>query len=162
MNPCFIPKLFSKVAMVQTIIFRMSDRAKTCLIMTNSLLGDPPWPSGYDAWHPSVYSQVRFSARSPSRLAWSLYECAALWRAVHGLSATERPLGTIREERGIFSRFRVSVSSQYELSCWKRRKKQFLHSFFCQTHISNRHLRSNSQRRYWFQLVAAMFSFQDG
>ena len=59
---------------------------------------DPPWPSGYDAWLPSVSSQVRVSAGSPSGLAWSLYKCSALWRAVYGLSATERPLGTIREE----------------------------------------------------------------
>ena len=59
---------------------------------------DPPWPSGYDAWLPSVSSQVRVSAGSPSGLAWSLYKCAALWRTVYGPSATERPLGTIREE----------------------------------------------------------------
>ena len=43
-----------------------------------------------------------------SRLAWSLYKCAALWRTVCGLSATGRPLGTIREEKGISSRFRGS------------------------------------------------------
>ena len=59
---------------------------------------DPPWPSGYDAWLPSVSSQVRVSTGSPSGLAWSLYKCSALWRAAYGLSATERPLGTIREE----------------------------------------------------------------
>ena len=63
-----------------------------------SFVRDPPWPSGYDAWLPSVSSQVRVSAGSPSGLAWSLYKCSALWRAVYGLSATERPLGTIREE----------------------------------------------------------------
>ena len=39
---------------------------------------DPPWPSGYDAWLPSVSSQVRVSAGSPSGLACSLYKCAAL------------------------------------------------------------------------------------
>ena len=39
--------------------------------------------------------QVRFSAGSPSALAWSLYKCAVLWRAVYGSSATERLLGTI-------------------------------------------------------------------
>ena len=33
---------------------------------------DPPWPSGYDAWLPSVSSQVRVSAGSPSGLAWLL------------------------------------------------------------------------------------------
>ena len=47
-------------------------------------------------WLPSVCSQVRVSAGSPSVLAWSLYKCAALWRTVYGPSATERPLGTIR------------------------------------------------------------------
>ena len=36
--------------------------------------------------------------QTPSGLAWSLYKCSALWRAVDGPSATERPLGTIREE----------------------------------------------------------------
>ena len=50
-------------------------------------------------------------------LAWSLYKCAALWRAVYGTFGTERPLGTIREEKGISSRFRVSISSRYDLSC---------------------------------------------
>ena len=30
---------------------------------------DPPWPSGYDAWLPSVSSQVRVSAESQSGLA---------------------------------------------------------------------------------------------
>ena len=59
---------------------------------------DPPWPSGYDAWLPSVSSQVRVSAGSPRGLAWSLYKCAALWRTAYVPSATERPLGTIREE----------------------------------------------------------------
>ena len=29
---------------------------------------DPPWPSGYDAWLPSVSSQVRVSAGSPSNI----------------------------------------------------------------------------------------------
>ena len=33
------------------------------------------------------------------RLAWSLYKRAAFWRIVYG-RATERPLGTIREEKG--------------------------------------------------------------
>ena len=60
---------------------------------------DPPWPSGYDAWLPSVSSQVRVSAGSPSGLAWSLYKFAVLLRTVYGPSAAERPLnGTIREE----------------------------------------------------------------
>ena len=59
---------------------------------------DPPWPSGYDAWLPSVSSQVRVSAGSPSGLTWSLHKCAALWRTVYGPSATGRPPGTIREE----------------------------------------------------------------
>ena len=36
---------------------------------------------------------------SPSGLAWSLFKCAALWGAFNGLSATERLLGTIREEK---------------------------------------------------------------
>ena len=53
---------------------------------------DPPWPSGYDAWLPSVSSQVRVSAGSPSGLAWSLYRCAALCRTAYAPSATERPL----------------------------------------------------------------------
>ena len=64
---------------------------------------------------------------SRSRLSWSLYKCAALWRAVYGSSATEAPLRTIPEEKGISSRFRVSFSSRYDLSCWKRRKT--IHSF---------------------------------
>ena len=56
--------------------------------------GGPPRPSGNDAWLPSWIS---------SGLAWSLYRCAALWRAVYCSSATKRPLGTtcIREEKGV-------------------------------------------------------------
>ena len=46
-----------------------------------------------------------------SELAWLLYKCVALWRAVYGASATESPLGTIREEKGIYSQF------GYDLSC---------------------------------------------
>ena len=47
----------------------------------------------------------------------TLYKCAALWRAVYGPSATERPLRTIREEKGILPQFRGSISSRYDLSC---------------------------------------------
>ena len=43
-------------------------------------------------------------------LARSLGKCAALWRAVYAPFATYRPLGTIRKEKGISSRFRVSIS----------------------------------------------------
>ena len=50
-------------------------------------------------------------------LARSLNKCAALWTAAYGYSATERYLGTIREEKGISSQFRVSISSRYDLSC---------------------------------------------
>ena len=67
------------------------------------------WPrpaSDYNALLPSVSSKVKVSAGSPSGLPWSLYKCAALWRAVYGSSATKSPLGTIREEKGIC--FRVS------------------------------------------------------
>ena len=41
-------------------------------------VGNPPWPSGYDACLPGVSSQVRVSAGSPSGLAWSLYKCVAV------------------------------------------------------------------------------------
>ena len=57
-----------------------------------------------------------------SRLCWIpkqiyklLYKCAVLWRAVYGPSATERPLETIREEKGISTKFWVSVLSRYEV-----------------------------------------------
>ena len=58
------------------------------------MAGDPTWPSGYDAW--------------------SLYKCAALWSAIYGPPATERPPGTIREEKEIFFRFWISI---YDLNC---------------------------------------------
>ena len=70
---------------------------------------DPPWPSGYDAWLSSVRSQVRASAESS--------KCAVLWRTVYDPSATERPLETIHEEKGISSQFWVSIVSRYDLSC---------------------------------------------
>ena len=75
------------------------------------LIGNPLWPSGYDAWLPSVASQDRISTEYLSRLAWLVYKCAALWLAVWGSFATKRPLGTIRDEKGISSRFQVSISS---------------------------------------------------
>ena len=52
---------------------------------------------------------MRFSAGSPSWLAGSLSKCAALLRAVYRPSATERPIGTILEEKVISSRFRISI-----------------------------------------------------
>ena len=51
------------------------------------------------------------------RITWLLYKCAALWSAVYGISATERPLGTICEEKGTSSRYWFSISSCYDLSC---------------------------------------------
>ena len=100
-----------------------------CWNLPPNPLGDPVETRTCEVRLPSVISQVRVPAGSPSGLAWSLYKCSALWRAVYGLSATERPLGTIREEKGISSWFRVSISSRYDLSSWKRRKTQFLPSF---------------------------------
>ena len=44
-------------------------------------------------------------------LAWLLYKCVVIWRAVDGASATKRPLGNIRKEMGISSQFEVSISS---------------------------------------------------
>ena len=45
--------------------------------------------------------------------------CGVMEECVGG-SITERPLGTIREERGYSSRFRVSISSRYGLSFSKQ------------------------------------------
>ena len=44
------------------------------------------------------------------RIAWLLYNCAALWRAIYGPSVTERPLRTIHEKKGISCLFQVSIS----------------------------------------------------
>ena len=45
-----------------------------------------------------------------------IIRCMALWRPVCGASETERTLKTIREEKGITSRFLDSISSQYGLA----------------------------------------------
>ena len=74
--------------------------------------------------------RLGISAGSPSRLAWCLYTCKALWRANYGPSATERPLGTVHEEKGISSQFQVSLVSRYGLSSLSRRKTPFLPSGF--------------------------------
>ena len=68
---------------------------------------------------PMIYHYVAGSSSwiLKSGLASSLYTCAALWMAVYDPSATEKPLGTICEEKGISSRFRVSTSSRYDLTC---------------------------------------------
>ena len=63
---------------------------------------------------------------SISGSAWSLYKCMALWGAVSGASATESPLGTIRQKKGGSSPFWLPFSSQYDVSCGKRVK---IHSF---------------------------------
>ena len=55
---------------------------------------------------------------STSELTWLLYKYVA--------SAFVGPLGTIYEEKGISSRFRVSISLRYDLNCRKRRKNPFL------------------------------------
>ena len=78
---------------------------------------DPPWAIGYDAWLLRVRSQVRVFAGTALGLAWSLYKCAALWSAVYYPSATEESIGTICEEKGIFSWFGVYILSRYDLSC---------------------------------------------
>ena len=65
------------------------------------------------ATFPSVSSQVLVWIPI-SWLAWSLYKCMALWMAVYGPSATERPPGTIREEKKISSRFRFSILSHFD------------------------------------------------
>ena len=49
-------------------------------------------------------------------LTWSLYKCVALWRAVYGSFVTKKTLGTIHEEKGISSWFRVSILLRYYLS----------------------------------------------
>ena len=57
-------------------------------------------------------------------LASVLYKCVALWRTVNGLSTAERHFGTVRKEKGISSRFRVSISSRYDLSVESNVKPQ--------------------------------------
>ena len=52
-------------------------------------------------------------------LAWSLNECAVFSRAVSIATETERPLGDVSKEKAISSRFRVVLSSWYDLSCWR-------------------------------------------
>ena len=66
------------------------------------LSGDPPWPSGYNAWLAKVCSQIGVSTESSSGLTWSLCISAATWWAVFSPSATERLYLTIRKEKGIF------------------------------------------------------------
>ena len=51
----------------------------------------------------------------PKRVA--LVAMQMLCMVVYGPSATERPLGSVREENGISALFQVSISSRYDLSC---------------------------------------------
>ena len=46
-------------------------------------------------------------------LLWAVNKYAGLWRAVY---ATERRLGTIREEKGIPSQIQISILSRYDLN----------------------------------------------
>ena len=63
--------------------------------------------------YPTVLVQIEYSGKTltkiPSGLFWSLYKRAALWRTLYGPSATKRPLRTMREEKGVPSRFRVGL-----------------------------------------------------
>ena len=61
-----------------------------------------------------------------------VFQGVPLWMDVLGPSATEKSLGTIRVEKGISFKFRVSISLWYDLSCWMRNKKPFP-SFFTST-----------------------------
>ena len=63
--------------------------------------------------------------RAFSRLAWLLYKCMVLWRAVYTPSATEGSLGTICKEKGIFP-----VSRFLSCYCWKQHNTNIL-SFLC-------------------------------
>ena len=80
----------------------------------------PPDPRGYSAWLPTLRSLVRVSAGSHTLVGLvAKCKCVALWMAVYGTSVTERPLKTIREEKGVYSHFRVLVA----IGCWNRCKK---------------------------------------
>ena len=72
---------------------------------------------GSQMWGCNICIAGLYVRWSLSRLAWLLYKCAALCKAVYGTSTTKRSLGTIQEEKGISSR--VSISLRYDLSCWK-------------------------------------------
>ena len=61
---------------------------------------DPPWQSGY-----MPGSQACAPKFFISRIAWSLYECAAFWSSVYGVYATERHLRTICKEMEISPSF---------------------------------------------------------
>ena len=88
--------------------------------------------------------QVRLSSGSSSEVAWSLYKCAAFWRAVYVSLKLKLKPGTIREEKGISLRFRVSISSRYDPSCWKQRKKKLPSVERMSQSISNPWSRYNS------------------
>ena len=62
-------------------------------------------------------SQVRVFAGSLIKgLGWSLHKHVVYGRDVYGPSATERPFGTVREEKEIYSQFQVSISLRYDLN----------------------------------------------
>ena len=66
-----------------------------------------------DAWLPEVSLQGQVDPVDPQS-GWP--GCCINVRCCDP-SATERPLGTIREEKGISSRLRVYISSLYDISC---------------------------------------------
>ena len=73
---------------------------------------DPPWPRGYDSWLTNVRSQVRVSVAGSRWAGWPgsyIYVCRIV-KAIYGASATEIHIETICKERGISSRFRLSIS----------------------------------------------------
>ena len=79
----------------------------------------------FQAWVCRFESPLIVEAGLPGRYI-NVSRCGGLSMA---LQATERPFWTISGEKRTTSWFRVSVTSRYDLSCWKRHKTPILLSF---------------------------------
>ena len=77
-----------------------------------------PCPSGHDTQLCQHVIARLGHCQTPLRgLAWLLYKCVALCRAVYGASATERPFRTLHKENGISSQYQASsISLRLRLS----------------------------------------------
>ena len=55
-------------------------------------------------------------SRSTPYLAFPLYKCAAFMEALFGAFATEKYIGTFREEKGISSRLRLTTVNHLNMA----------------------------------------------
>ena len=90
--------------------------------MSCSQAWDRRFGSPLDTFWYLVGQQYLSLKLNDSAKIWKIFKGKPLY-CVYGVSSTKRSLGTIHEEKGFSSRFRISILSWYGLRCWKWSRK---------------------------------------